>query len=739
MQLRDALDDFVRYEDHDTCFPGERRTTTGRFSGYTPSDGEGRLVHVALDGRIRDFGYPLTGRNGLDSSRLGVRLDGDVVWFDDCETVGQSYADGTTLVVTDHRLPSGETLTQYDLTLGQAHITHFEREEAPETEEVPDSASGEENGDSDEETGGLQLVAALGFGPEGRDTGISQLHHADAVELYHDAEHDYAASATGFTTATGRVPPELGELLDADRGDDSDEEGRREEASLSGDVICELPFEEGAATLATLLTDSSRTDRAAALDRLDAVLDAYSDTGALSEAAKDHAPEVPDDLPESDAVAADLRALGLLSAPTGLRIAGPEFDPYFTHSGGYGYTWFRDDAEISRFLLQSDRRFDLGLDDWHARSAESYCETQLDDGTWPHRVWPRNRTLAPGWANSHLAVGEEVDYSDYQADQTASVVAYLADALPALDGDLADRATETLADALSGLDRTLTDDGLPVVCQNAWEDATGQFAHTAATFLEAYATAAATDADLADEDLANADLADTAGERADRVYAGLDDLWVPERGIYGYRILPDDESGDGTTDADDEDTSDGDSTIDAGDIDPRCDSGSLALASAHLAYDRAAEVDDERLDRLVSHVRTVVDELHRDPDASEVRGLARYEGDDWRTRSQDDEKIWTVSTAWGAFAAANLAALLEDHDDSRAREFAATARDLLGLVLPDGPLCRNGDLLPEQVFDDGTPDSATPLGWPHALRTTTLALLAERDLLADEEVAVPSE
>jgi GH15 family glucan-1,4-alpha-glucosidase len=731
MQLRDALDDFVRYEDHDTCFPGERRTTTGRFSGYTPSDGEGRLVHVALDGRIRDFGYPLTGRNGLDSSRLGVRTDGEVAWFDDCETVGQSYADGTTLVVTEHRLPSGETLTQYDLTLGQAHVTHFEREETPEPEETADSESSEKT--PDDETGGLQLVAALGFGPEGRDTGISQLHHADAVELYHDAEHDFVASATGFTTASGRVPPELGQLLDADRADESDEEGRREEDSLSGDVICELPFEAGAATLATLLTDAARTDRTAALDRLDAVLDAYGETDALREAADDRAPDVSDDLPESDAVAADLRALGLLSAPTGLRIAGPEFDPYFTHSGGYGYTWFRDDAEISRFLLQSDRRFDLGLSDWHARSAESYCETQLDDGTWPHRVWPRNRTLAPGWANSHLAVGDEVDYSDYQADQTASVVAYLADALPALDGDLADRATETLADALSGLDRTLTDDGLPVVCQNAWEDATGQFAHTAATFLEAYATAAATDgnladaahahSDLTDADHADADFADTAGDRADRVYTGLDELWVPERGIYGYRIVPDDST----------------SSADAGDIDPRCDSGSLALASAHLAYDRVAEVDDERLDRLVSHVRTVVDELRRDPDASEVRGLARYEGDDWRTRSQDDEKIWTVSTAWGAFAAANLAALLEDHDDSRAREFAATARDLLGLVLPDGPLCRNGDLLPEQVFDDGTPDSATPLGWPHALRTTTLALLAERDMLADEEVAVPSE
>ncbi|MFC4448858.1 glycoside hydrolase family 15 protein [Halorussus aquaticus] len=707
MQLRDALDDFKRHEGHDTRFPGERRTTTGRFSGFTPANGDGRLVHVDRDGGPRDFGSPLTGRNGLDTSRLGVRRDGDLLWFDDCETVSQSYAGETTLVITEHRLPDeagGATLTQYDLTLGRAHVTHVVSENA-------DAGT---------------LVGFLGFGPDGRDTGVAQLRHADAVELYHDAEHDYVASATGFDAARGCVPADFARLLDADPVERplAEEAGRREEASLSGDLFCELPFEDGAATLVTLLTDATRTDREAALDRLAEVVAEYDGAESLKRAASDRAPRTPDDLPRRDAVAADLRVVGMLSAPTGLRIAGPEFDPYYAHSGGYGYTWFRDDAEISRFLLRADRQFDLGLDDWHARSAESYCETQLADGTWPHRVWPRNRTLAPGWANSHLAVGGDTDYSEYQADQTASVVAFLADALPELDADLAERTTGTLADALDGLDRTVESDGLPVACQNAWEDATGRFAHTAATFLEAYAAVAAADGDLP---ASAADLSDRAAEQADRVYEALDDLWVPERGIYGYRLVTETD-GDGSPDH-----------LEPGALDTRCDSGSLALASAHLAYARVSEVDDRRLDRVVSHVRTVVDELHRDPPESSVRGLARYEGDDWRARSQDDEKIWTVSTAWGAFACANLAALLDDRGDRRAEEFAATARDLLGLVLPDGVLCPGGALLPEQVFDDGTPDSATPLGWPHALRTTTLALLAQRDASVEEPAAVPEE
>ncbi|WP_137284864.1 glycoside hydrolase family 15 protein [Halorussus salinisoli] len=723
MQLRDALDDFKRYEGHDTRFPGERRTTTGLFTGFTPANDSGRLVHVDYDGYPRDFGSPLTGRHGLDTARFGVRRDGDLLWFDACDTVSQSYHGETTLVVTEHRLPDGETVVQYDLTLGRAHVTHVKYD-------GPEHDSSESDGSETDDSDRSELVAFLGFSPDGRDTGVAQLHHADAVELYHDDEHDFVASATGFAAARGCIPADFEQLLDADpverpRPDDG---GRREESSLSGDLLCDLPFEDGTATLATLLTDAARTDREAALDHLSSVLAEYGDADALKRAADERALPISDDLPERDAVTADLRVLGVLSAPTGLRIAGPEFDPYHVHSGGYGYTWFRDDAEISRFLLHADRRFDLGLDDWHARSAESYCETQLRDGTWPHRVWPRNRTLAPGWANSHLSVGDDPDYLDYQADQTASVVAYLADALPALDVDLADRTAETLADALDGLDRTVAADGLPVACQNAWEDATGRFTHTAATFLEAYATAAGVetgDADRADD---RTDFPDRAAERADRVYEALDDLWVPDRGIYGYRIVAEDETGDGGT-----------ASFDAGGLDARCDSGSLALASAHLAYDRVAEVGDRRLDRLVSHVRTVVDELSRDPDASPVRGLVRYEGDDWRTRSQDDEKIWSVSTAWGAFASANLAVLLADRDDPRAEEFAATARDLLGLVLPDGPLCPNGALLPEQMFDDGTPDSATPLGWPHALRTTTLALLAERDLLADEPATVAGE
>ncbi|SFK98768.1 hypothetical protein SAMN04487950_1772 [Halogranum rubrum] len=717
MQLRDALDDYKHHRDHRTRFPGERRSTEGLFSGR-----DGRLVHVTPDGCVRDFGYPLTGQTGVERSRLGVRRDNEVTWFDDCEVRSQAYHDDTALVVTEHVLDDG-VATQYDLTLGDAHLTHV-------TLDVEGSESSESS-----EDGETDLVAFVGFAPDGQDTRIGQLHHDDALEVYHADEHDFVGSSTGIAEFHGQVPPKFAEVLAADPVDlprpVSDD--RYEEARLSGNLVCFLPFEDDATTLTTLLTDRTETLRQNALGRLDELAVAYTDVESLERAAQSQVDvPVPADTPHADAMATDLRVLSLLSAETGLRIAGPDFDPYYAYSGGYGYTWFRDDAEISLFCLEAAERFGLDLDAWHARSARAYCETQREDGSWPHRVWPRNGSLAPGWANGRLEAGDDVDY---QADQTGSVIAFLASVRERLDDDtpLAAQVDETLADALDGLDETLADDARPVACQNAWEDMTGRFAHTTATFLEAYAT-------LGASELPNDD---HAAEQATRVYDAVDDLWVPEKGIYALREFSEDANPSSEASAS---TDEGEQTpaelveakeptdYEAGELDDRCDSATLGLVAAHRAYDRVESVDDERLDRLVSHVREVVETLRRTPNEG-VDGLYRYEGDSWRVREQPAEKIWSVSTAWGAHAAASLSALLDDHDDPRAAEFAALARDLLSLCLPGGALCMESGYLPEQVFDDGTPDSATPLGWPHALRLATVALMDEYEML-DEQVVV---
>ncbi|WP_050032966.1 hypothetical protein [Halorubrum halophilum] len=714
MQLRDALDDYKRHTGHATRFPGERRTVTGRFSG-----GDGRLVHVDAGGEIRDFGYPLTGLTGLVRSRVGLAVGRDVTWLDEVATE-QRYVGDTTLIETVHETDHG-TVTRHDATIGDAHLTRA-------TIDVGD------DGHANVDPADLSLVVYARFAPDGRDDRVGQLRYDDAVEVYHDDEHDFLASDTGFTDLRGQLPATFPELLDdtptdlpRDRGGD-----RYEEERLSGEVVVDAPFEEGVATVGTLLTDREETTREAARVRLDELFADLDSPDALAAAAGETIPSVPESVPSRESVVADLRVLSLLSAESGLRIAGPDFDPFYATSGGYGYTWFRDDAEISTFLLGADARLGLGLGDWHARSAEMYVATQRPDGSWPHRVWPRNGSLAPGWANARIEDGPDVDY---QADQTGSVIAYLAQARAA--GVDAEGIDESLVAALAGLDETLEEDGRPVVCQNAWEDSVGRFAHTAATFLEAYSELALhgdgldPDALDAEGDLDPAalpeDLAGHARNQAARVYDALDDLWVPERGCYALRETPE------------------------GAIDDRLDSSTLALASAHRSFDalggdevagdgagdggeETGAVDAERLDRLVSHVETVVDGLARESD--EISGLVRYEGDGWRRAGQLSEKVWTVSTAWGANACAELAVLLADRDDPRAAEMTERARELLAHVSPGGTLCEPTSYLPEQFFDDGTPDSATPLGWPHAIRLATVALLDdELPQFADRAIA----
>ncbi|WP_436344640.1 glucan 1,4-alpha-glucosidase [Natronorubrum sp. FCH18a] len=670
MELHGALNDFKRSQGDPRRFPGERRSTTGLFSGL-----DDRLVRVAPDGSISDYSYPLSGVAGIERSRFGLVLDDELHWFDGGD---QRYIEDTAVVETVHEV-AGYSCIQYDLAVERGHVTHFVLEGVAADVDA-------------------SIKACFGFAPEGRASRIGQLWHGDAVEVYHDSERDFVAASTEISVS-GQVPERFEELLEPEPAEfpRSEDDDRYEEARLSPITMVEfeLAGSTPSATVATLLTDAA--DRTDALERVRSEALAHGDRESIVDAGRRQARDrLPDAVTGIDRGFADLRALCLLRTSTGARIAGPEFDPFYRYSGGYGYTWFRDDAEISRFLLDADERTGLGLEEWHEASARFYADTQRPDGTWPHRVWPYNGRLAPGWANGRL---EEANTADYQADQTASVAAFLATYLRRVDsGD--ERVHETLTSALGGMDATLGDDGLPERVQNAWENMTGRFTHTTATFLEAYAAIARAPVDE--------DVAARARAQAERVSEALDDLWVPERDCYAMRL-------------------DGD------EIDDRLDGSTLALASAHREYDAIATVDDERFGRLVSHVETTLDGLYRDPDGP-IEGLARFEDDPWRLREQTGAKIWTVTTAWGAHAAVELRDLLAATGHERADEFDERARALLALVAPGGSLRRPGDYLPEQLFDDGTPDSATPLGWPHAIRLATASALEAADAVESSSV-----
>jgi glucan 1,4-alpha-glucosidase len=690
MRLRTAINRYKRGRDGGP-FPAECPSHAGAFSGYGD-----RLVYVDPDGSFRDYSAPLSDLHGVDRSRFGIETDGGIRWFDDTDPARQHYYRDTPLVETEYDADEF-TVHQYDLTLGRAHITHVELRG-----EVPTDA---------------RLTAFLTFAPEGRDGRVGRLIHDGAgpnggatVEVFHREEHDYVTASTGLSAVRGQVPERFGELLSPEPVEYPREVPLEnyEDTHLSGDIVVSAPLERAGrgmrTTLVTQLSDHTETTRERALADVRGAAERHATPSALRSAARDRvAVEVPEGTPREGVVADDLRALSLLTAPTGARIAGPEFDPFYAYSGGYGYTWFRDDAEVSSYLLGTADRLGLELGDTLERSARFHCDAQLEDGTWPHRAWAVDGSLAPGWANARV---ESRDVPEYQADQTASVVSFLAELLCERGDDLRpslrSEVVEAVERGVGGLDATLDEDGLPERCQNLWEDMDGRFTHTAATFLEAYATVSR--APVA------ADVRKHATIRAQEVMEGLDALWDEPAAHYGLRL-------------------------DGEDLDGRFDSGTFALVAAFTEYDRAVGLSEATLDRLVSHVEATLDGLYRA--TGDVRGLIRYEGDDWRREWQDREKVWSVSTVWGVDAAARLGALLGRHDrEAEAEAFLDRASDLYEALAPDGPFCNGAGFLAEQVFDDGTVDSATPLGWSHALRLHSTALLDELDALP--AVAIPS-
>jgi len=685
MRLSTALNEYKRTRE--ARFPEECRTISGSFSGHAD-----RLVYVGTDGSLRDYSDSLSGLYGIDRSRLGVVVGDETRWFGEFDTIRQHYYRDTRLVETEYDA-GAFTVHQYDLTLGRAHVTHVEMRGA-----VPPAA---------------KLAAFVTMSPEGKDSGVGSLIHREAgrtgsqvLEVYHRREHDYVASSTGLDEVHGQRPERLSEVLADTPVSFPRQEPmeRRDQTRLTGDFLVTAPLDRSgrssSTTLVTQLSDHREVDRETALADVTACAAGHASADELRKAARERTRvAVPDSTPRSDAVRTDMRVIELLSAPSGGRIAAPEFDPFYANSGGYGFVWFRDEASTSRHLLEAEDRLELDVAGMLAESARFLCAQQRPDGTWPHRVWADDGTLAPGWANAN--VEGTTDRVEYQADQTATVTAFLATLLREhrgrLEADLQAELREAIGRAVEALEGDIAANDLPTPCQNVWEDAIGQFAHTTATFIDAFAA------------VARAPMADSVRTRAradaERLLDGLDHLWDGATGAYVMRLA-------------------GDSP------DHRLDAGALALAGALRNYDAVAgtTLNGHHLTRLADHVGTTLDALFRTPSDSDVAGLVRYEEDRWRTAGQDGEKVWSVTTGLGALAAVHVGVLLNDHGRN-GDAYLDRAADLYELIAEDGPLTTAAGYLAEQAFDDGTLDSAAPLGWSHALRLHATGTLAELNAL----------
>ncbi len=712
MRLRTALTEHKRRRGE--RFPAERPTADGAFAG----DG-GRLVYVGRNGTIHDSSYPLSGVGGIDRLRLGVLAGGSVRWFDGLATTRQHYDADTPLVETEY--DAGRyTVHQFDLTVDDVHLTHVELRGAP-----PANA---------------ELVVACSFAPDLVEGRVGNLVHeeagpsgGDVIEAFHRREHDFLTASTGLSSAHGQRQDSLADLIgEGDggfprRGEIDD----REDSHLTGDVVVRAPFErDGRSERVTVATraviddgegpDAAGLDRDRWIDRLNGVVTDYPAAEHLREAAEARAPTVPESAPRRALLVEDLRALDLLTAPSGARIAGPEFDPFYSTSGGYGYTWFRDDAEVSNALLEASEEIDLQADEELRATADFLCATQDADGSWPHRVWADTGKVAPGWANARIEGANGDPGPDDQLDQPAAVVTFLARLRRTADLSAArrERIDATIAEATAFLLDTREDDGLPRACQNCWENAIGRFTHTGATYLRAFSAVALAPVDD--------DLRARAAEAADETLVGLHDRWIPKSDRFPQRSSA--ESRDERADA---------STF--GLVDALTEYVALDGERSAAADDAPASVDETTLpptasdvdldafvDRVTTHVRTTIDALHRE--TGDVEGLVRFVGDDWRVAEQGSAKVWSVATLWGAEAAAELGGLLTARGEGGDPLFSR-ARSLYALCERDGPLTNASGLLAEQAFDDGTLDSATPLGWSHALRLNTTVTLAKHGKL----------
>ena len=710
--------------------------TAGAFTGD-----DGRLVHVGPDGTVHDCSYSLSEVGGADRLRMGITAGRGVRWFDDLETTRQHYDGDTPLVETEY--DAGRyTIHQFDLVVSDTHLTHVELRGSPPAD--------------------AEIVAAYAFSPDMVEGRVGNMVHDGAgpddggvVEVHHRSEHDFLTASTGLSNAHGQrlrtIPELLGEEDDGfpHRG----EIDRREDSRLTPDVVVRAPFERDGRTERVTLAGRAVVDRRAARDTGDDAKDAltdgidrqrrietvsniataYPDADDLREAADGRGPDVPADAPRRSVIASDLRALDLLTAESGGRIAAPEFDPFYSTSGGYGYTWFRDEATVSTALLDASDELGLDADEELLAAASFFCRTQDADGSWPHRVWADSGKVAPGWANARIEGANATPGPNDQLDQPATVVAFLASLRREADlpEEWRDRIDETIADAAEFLFETTEDDGLPRRCQNCWENALGRFTHTGAEYLRAFAAVARAPVDES--------LRADAAAAADAALSGLDDRWNPETERFLQRASEEgqDARADASTFAlataateyaallDDEAGSDDGAA--AGDAAATDGSGSAGVDAV------AASEFDRFLDRVNTHVRQSIEALRRETSA--VEGLVRFAGDDWRTAEQGAAKVWSIATLWGATAAATLAGVVEERGGA-AEPLFADARDLYALCGPDGPFVNEAGLFAEQVFDDGDLDSATPIAWSHALRidaTVTLASHGELPVPHDRE------
>lgn len=357
----------------------------------------------------------------------------------------------------------------------------------------------------------------------------------------------------------------------------------------------------------------------------------------------------------------------LSNRKTGGNIAAPEFDPFYTGCGGYGYCWPRDGMYTAMALDQAG---------CHQEAREFYrfaARVQNPDGSWQQRYFT-NGFWAPTWGQQIDQVGA-VLWGYYHHFNMTKDTDFLQDIWPS-----------TLLGATYILNHLSPTNGLPEPGMDLWEDNFIQSTYAAAAIYGGLHGAAA----LA-ERMGVPEKAAEWNQATENIRTSiLTYLWDPARQCFmrginrkvgwndyhftlsqgGHAWTGNDPSGLYTTYWVEKDT--------------RIDAAILGLVFPF----RVLEPDDPLMDSTIKNIEQTLGNTR-------VGGIHRYEGDGYAGGNP-----WVLTTLWLGIVRA-------------LRGEREAARALYRWALDNAS---STGLLPEQVDKErGGPAWVLPLGWSHAM------------------------
>ncbi|PWK13364.1 glycoside hydrolase family 15 protein [Tumebacillus permanentifrigoris] len=350
-------------------------------------------------------------------------------------------------------------------------------------------------------------------------------------------------------------------------------------------------------------------------------------------------------------------------------IAAPEFDPFYTQCGGYGYCWGRDAGYITTAIDMA------GYHDIGRKFYEWAMQAQDADGSWDHRHY-MNGDLAPAWG--------------YQADEPASILWGMWQHF-LITGDEAflQSCWSSMERGANHLLATLADNGMPRASMDLWEERFAQHTYSSA----AVAASLFAVADAAHQ-LGHAEQAAqyrTAGEtirgEVEKLFNEHKQSWY--RGINLY-LSPEEfnvrkEAGLGVHIVQDEHGYD----RAVADYDTIVDASLLGMSYPFALFD----AEHPSVVATAESVRELCTQKG-------VGGIRRYENDIYAGGNP-----WVLCSLWLAL-------------DANRRGDAATVREVLEWVLDNQT---QTGLLPEQVDKNhGGPGWVVPLTWSHAMYVLTI-------------------